>query len=139
MKKIKFIFPIAILSLIATNCQKEDLNEGFTDVNMQESSSAIHISYRVDGKQGSAAFSSRKELIEFLHAMLAVAADGHSVQINNSDIAPSAYASKDVVYYKSTDIDDYAEWEANMLADGYVVTTVYDKETGTYIGTAVKK
>lgn len=138
MKKIKFGLVLALFSLFAASCQKENLMNPPSNVEEQVQS-VHHLSYWVDGVHNSITLQNEKAISDFFYGLTRLSILGHQIRISNDDLPSSENPSKDVVKFSTKSEEDFIEWLILMDKEGYEVYYHYDKETGTFHGTATKK
>ena len=122
-----------VLATLAVGCQKEtsEIPVG-TDVVC----SVYTVTYTIDEQTYRNVFAGEQEWNLFLHRMVALAKEGHTVSFKyeENDTMPS---QKDVVTYTTTDENDAVAWCNRMTKDGYLVTLSYDRETHIYTCIAI--
>ncbi|MBP5541622.1 MAG: hypothetical protein J6X88_08255 [Bacteroidales bacterium] len=127
---------LAVLSLAATSCQKENITEPSLMGIEEGNSSVCVMSYSVDGVAGRISLKTPAEREAFILRMITLAKEGHRVTFRQENNTTNALASKDVKTYSTKDKVKAYAWADEMIDLGYVVTIVYDESTGVYTCTA---
>jgi hypothetical protein len=131
MKKLlKPVALLAVLSLAAVGCQKENIVEPSTHI--QQNVSVRNITYNIDGISYHCTIKSDKNWNVFIDWMISLAKEGHTVSFHNDDTHIASGFTKDVVTYVTTDEKKANEWSNKMIDNGYNVTITYDPRTGEY-------
>ncbi len=132
-KEIKTVAFLAVLSLAATGCQKENV---LPIVGTEQTTETILVTYSINGEVYQATLD-ESEWDAFVERMLALAREGYEVSFSKN---PSYLTSqsKEKVTFITTDEKEAHEWAKAMANDGYVVTITFDTGTGEYICIAVK-
>ncbi len=135
--KIRFttVALLAVLSLAATGCQKEQ--DSFNNTPVQETFTIRHIVYTIDGSSYATEVRTEQEWMSFLKGMMAIAKKGHIVSFRDSSFTSDA-SSKVVYTYTTTSEDDAVKWCDKMTKEGYDVVLEYNPRTGEFTCTAVK-
>ena len=135
-KKTLTLALFAVLSALATSCQKENLKVLATGETIEQPYTGISLSYMIDEQQYSATFSSLEEKEAFVIQLMALARQGHKVTIKSN--RTTATLAKEKKTYETTDPEDAAKWALIMGGYGYTVTIYYNEETGIYTCVAIK-
>ena len=132
-KHIVTVAMYAVLAAMAVGCQKEAYEN---PIRTDEVYSLYTVTYTIDGQPHSEVLVGEQEWLLFLHRMVALAKEGHTVSFKyeGNDTMPS---QKDVVTYTTTDENDAVAWCNRMTKDGYSVTLSYDRETHIYTCIAI--
>ena len=134
-KKTVTLALFAVLSALATSCQKENLEILANGETIEQPYAGISLCYMIDGHQYSAIFSSLEEKEAFVIQLMALARQGHKITIKSN--RTTATLAKEKKTYTTTDPDDAAKWALIMGSYGYTVTIYYDEETGIYTCIAI--
>ncbi len=136
-KTLKTIAFLAVLSVAATGCQKEEL---ISPTAFEETiGTTLTVVYTVDGVSSTTTFDNEAAWLEFLDYLVALAEEGHSVSFRDSHSNQTASSlSKDVVTYTTRSRDDAKTWADGMTKQGYTVDIDYDSTTGIYTCIATK-
>ncbi len=135
--KAKSIALLAVLSLAAVGCQKENIVE--PELHTQQNVSVRNIVYSIDGVTFHRAIYGEQDWDTFLVWMTDMAKKGHSVSLKNENTSTNneLYA-KDVETFVTNNENEAIEWCKKMTDLNYEVTMVYDERTGKFTCTAVK-
>ena len=139
MKKTNLIIPAVLLSLCPISCQKETLVDCATEMTESRQPSQIHINYFIDGNCHTVTLANETSLTKLIHDLNSLAVEGHHVRISNNDCQSVGMDSKETLHIETKDAKEIEDWAKKMVTDGYEVTIIYDKESGVYSGTAIKK
>lgn len=126
---------LAVLSIMATGCQKETYIERPNPV--VEGVSSYSVYYTINGTTWKTSIGDDVELNALMLQLMIMAREGYTITVSNVSSSPSA-TSKTTVIYRTTSEEDAANWSAAMVKQGYTVTITIDKETNEYVCTAVK-
>ena len=127
---------LAVLSLANTSCQKEDLRNSTTRETTEQAYAENGIVYSIDGQTYTASFRTSEEKEAFFLQLMAIARQGHVVNIRSSQRTQSL--AKEKVTYETSDPDDATKWCMKMEHLGYEVTVTYNENTGVYTCIAIK-
>lgn len=133
-KSIKTIAVIAMMGMVATGCQKENMMEPQNGVVAETASVVVY--YTVDEVTSQASFASEEAWEVFLDKLIALAEEGHRVSFRNANQERSL--KKEVVTYTTKDHDEAHAWANAMRKQGYEVSIDHDPTTGVYTCTAIK-
>jgi hypothetical protein len=136
-KVIKTMALLAVLSVAAVSCQKENLVPS-TPAEVITDNQAVYIyQYEVNGIRSRITLHGETERINFFNRMLALAKEGFSVSFfDESKICQNL--SKEKVTYSTEDKEKALKWMMEMTLAGYQVGITYDEETGMYNCTAIR-
>ncbi|MGX8713265.1 MAG: hypothetical protein ACSW8I_06235 [bacterium] len=132
-KTVKTMALIALMGLVATGCQKEEMVEPqntVADITFKT------VYYTVDGVEARASFVNESSWTQFLDWMFALAKEGHRVSFRNAN--HERRATKETVTYVTTDAGDAQTWAVKMMHEGYEVTITYNDKTQEYTCIAIK-
>jgi hypothetical protein len=130
----KTIALIAVMSLAATGCQKENISdpaESVAPVTMRI------VTYNVDGVTTQVTLLGDEAWQDFLNWMFALAEEGHRVSFFQGS-HQERNAIKETVTFKTTSQQEAFLWSKTMSDQGYEVTIDYDDKTGIYTCIAEK-
>lgn len=133
-KTVKCIALLAVMGMVATGCQKENMVE-FQNGTVEEVTS-ITVYYTIDGVTSQATFADTASWNEFLADLFALAKKGHRVSFRNTN--QQLNQTKETVVYVTKDEAAAHSWANTMMNNGYQVTIEYDKTTEAYTCTAVR-
>lgn len=135
MKKIiKSVALIAVLSLAATGCQKENYNENGIPT---EDVVAVHtVTYSIDGEMRHASFQTEQQWHDFLRWMFALAEEGHRVTFRNGGCFQNA-STKKVITFETHSQEEAYSWAEAREKEGFEVSVTYDPHTGIYTCVAI--
>ena len=122
---------LAVLSLAAAGCQKENIDEVPTQVTSLENQATV-MYYYVDGVLNIKYLQDETEYRNFIYEMLTLSEQGHTVAFYKDSDNNRPNCTKDVVHYSTTNKDDAYKWANKMIEDGYRVQVTFDEETGKY-------
>ena len=114
---------LAFALLTLTGCQKEHSATTPADT--------YTIHYEVDGVSHTADLSDDMNLTAFMLSMTQLASEGCIVTVFPRGDS-TAWASKTIVTFQTSNRDEASAWAAEMHNQGYTVTIVHDSDTGTY-------
>ncbi len=137
MKKrtTKLMALLAVLSVAAVSCQKENLVPS-TPAEVITDNQAVYIyQYEVNGIRSRITLRCEAERADFINRMLALAQEGNTVSFFDETQYTQNFTKEDVTY-TTKDKEDALNWASNMLDLGYAVTIEYDKNKGIYNCTA---
>ena len=127
MKKTTLIITLAaVLGLVAVSCHDEPVNP---------SPSVRNVGYIACGDQHQVSVNGDESWHALLDSLFAAAESGCRVTFWNPDAMGSKQA--DTVTINTADRQQAYRWGEEMYDQGYIVSIVYDENTGTYHGTAV--
>ena len=136
MKKTTTLALLAVLSLATAGCQKEDLRNSATRETTEQAYAENCIVYSIDGQTYTASFRTPEEKEAFFLQLMAIARQGHVVNILSTQTTQSL--AKEKVTYETDKPEDAAKWCMKMENLGYEVTVTFDEATGIYTCTAIK-
>lgn len=130
-KTTKTVALFAVLSMAATSCQKESIEIVGQEVNVTEAHAVHTMRYTVNGVQYRKTLHGEAEWSAFIYQMLSLAEQGYNVTFfEESDIF--SIATKDIVYYSTTNKVEAYAWAEEMVNRGYKVSVSFDTTTNTY-------
>ena len=134
-KTIKIMALLAVLSVAAVSCQKENLVPS-TPAEVITDNQAVYIyQYEVNGIRSRITLRGEAERADFINRMLALAQEGNTVSFFDETQYTQNFTKEDVTY-TTKDKEDALNWASGMLDLGYTVTIEYDKNKGIYNCTA---
>lgn len=134
-KTIKIMALLAVLSVAAVSCQKENLVPS-TPAEVITDNQAVYIyQYEVNGIRSRITLRGEAERTDFINRMLALAQEGNTVSFFDETQYTQNFTKEDVTY-TTKDKEDALNWASGMLDLGYTVTIEYDKNKGIYNCTA---
>lgn len=131
-KTTKTVALFSVLSLMAVGCQKENVADFTSGAYTSEADSMYHVHYTIDGVTCQATFHSKVERTEFFRHLLAMARNGHEVVFYSGSKTTQYFATKDVVYYSTSEEKDALAWMEEMHEGGYKVSVKFDAEKKVY-------
>ena len=132
---IKTVALLAVLSVAAVSCQKENLVPS-TPAEVITNNQAVYIyQYEVNGIRSRITLRGEAERTDFINRMLALAQEGNTVSFFDETQYTQNFTKEDVTY-TTKDKEDALNWASSMLDLGYAVTIEYDKNKGIYNCTA---
>ena len=132
---IKTVALLAVLSVAAVSCQKENLVPS-TPAEVITDNQAVYIyQYEVNGIRSRITLRGEAERADFINRMLALAQEGNTVSFFDETQYTQNFTKEDVTY-TTKDKEDALNWASSMLDLGYAVTIEYDKNKGIYNCTA---
>ena len=132
-KNYKKIALLAVLSLAATSCQKEDV---LPLVGTEQTSESILVMYSINGEVFQTSIS-ESEWDAFVERMIALAREGYEVTFSRNRSSLTSQ-SKEKVTFITTDEKEAQQWSHDMANQGYTVTISFDQGTGKYNCIAIK-
>lgn len=127
---------LAVLSLANTSCQKENMENSATRETTEQAYAENSIVYSIDGQTYTASFRTPEEKEAFFLQLMAIARQGHVVNIRSTQRTQSL--AKEKVTYQTENPEDAAKWCMKMEHLGYVVSITFDENTGVYTCVAIK-
>lgn len=134
----KHVALLAVLSIAAAGCQKENIVETQTAMQIQQNVIVRDVTYTIDGVTFYATIRGEQNWHDFIGRLLAIAKEGHKVSFRNNNACSNNPSTKETIHFDTTDPDDANKWCNMMSHYGYTVSMVYDERTGTYHCTATK-
>lgn len=134
-KKTILVASLAVLGLMATGCQKEQMLVPQSTI--AENAAIYTVNYSVDGESNAVILHNDDELAVLLQQLNALARQGHRVVVSQNGTTNTASA-KEVVTFTTYSEEEMLAWEIARIKEGYTVTVVYDEKTGIYTGTAIR-
>lgn len=128
-RTVKTLALVAVLGLLAIGCHDDPVTPTPTPT-------VRKVNYTACGEQQSATVTSDDEWHTLLDRLFEAVDEGCTVTFWNPD-ANSA-KSADTVTISTADRQQAYRWGEEMYDQGYIVSIVYDENTGTYLGTAIK-
>lgn len=140
MKKtsIKILILAATLSLSYSSCQKDTVDVNTSENVSLTDNSQFHLIYFVNGNPSVVELANSTALQQLIQNLDILAIEGYSISVRNQRAPSSGLAAKDVVEFETKDRKEFENWLEKMVFEGYGVAWEYDKETGTFRGTAIK-
>lgn len=132
-KNYKKIALLAVLSLAATSCQKEDV---LPLVGTEQTSESILVMYSINGEVFQTSIS-ESEWNAFVERMIALAREGYEVTFSKNRTSLTSQSKEKVTFVTYSEQEAH-EWSDAMTDAGYVVTISYNKITGEYTCIAIK-
>lgn len=137
MKKTFKTLVVALpLILLTPGCQKDNID--INEVKTECQSDTSKVFYSVDGQSMSLIVASEEAWQSFLHQMVCLAEEGHSVTFRLGSTTIRQGLSKEKLTYVTPSQSDAETWCAHKAKDGYEVTMIYDPVDKVYICTAIK-
>jgi len=130
LKKVAFL---AVLSLAAVSCQKEDV---LPMVDSEQTTETINVLYSINGEVYQATLS-ESEWDAFVERMLALAREGYEVSFSKNRTSLTSQ-TKEKVTFVTKDAKEANEWSTEMTNQGYYVTIIFNQTTGEYTCIAIK-
>lgn len=117
-KTTKTMALFAMLSLAATGCQKENV-EGFADeASVSEAGAVYTVLYSINGVQHRNVLHSEDEYRAFLHELMELAKQGYEVVFCNGNTLATNVATKETLYFSTTDQQAATEWLDLRVKEG---------------------
>ena len=132
-KRFKLMLFLALIGCVTTSCTKEELTEKPSAV-----VSAQSAAYVVDGQQYYANPQTDEEWAAFFDRMLALAKEGHTIQFWRNGLRQQFASTKEVVTFTTTDKEKARKWASEKTEEGFVVTIMFNQQTGEYTCIAVR-
>ncbi len=130
-KTIKIMALLAVLSVAAVSCQKENLVPS-TPAEVITDNQAVYIyQYEVNGIRSRITLRGEAERADFINRMLALAQEGNTVSFFD-ETRSTQLLTKETVNYSTKDEEKALKWVIQMSDLGYKVSVSYDEETGYY-------
>lgn len=136
-KTTKTVALFALLSMLATGCQKETVETIRPDAPKTESNTAYSMYYTINGVTYTVSLHNNTERAAFFNLVFGLAEQGYVVSVFDDSYVSGATA-RDVVTFSTTDKEKAVAWADNMTAHGYKVTISYDSTNGIYNCVAIK-
>ena len=136
-KTTKLMALLAVLSLSAVSCQKENTPLSVADDVVTDHQAVYIYQYQVNGISSRITLHGEAERISFLNRMIALAAEGCQVSFFDETQTTQIF-SKETVTYSTEDKNQAIAWLISMLDKGYEVTITFNEKTGCYDCTATK-
>ena len=133
----KTVVALALLSLAAAGCQKENIVEPNSS-QIQQTYDVKDVIYFIDGVQYRTSISGKQDWRLFTSQMLLLAREGHRVEFYEEDKYSPESFTKETVTHTTRDQEDAQNWSEAMSNKGYKVTIEFDTKTGLYTCTAIK-
>ena len=134
--KIKTFTLIALLSMMAVGCQKENIVETATPIAEEEAVYSMY--YSADGIIHHVILHSEEDVDSFYSYLMALVTGGTHVRVFGNNPTSQAPIAKEVVTFTTTDKNEATLWSKEMALNGYTVDMEYDSKTGVYTCTATK-
>ena len=133
--KIKFknVALLAVLSMAAVSCQKEDV---LPNIGTEQTSESILVMYSINGEVFQTTIS-ESEWDAFVERMLALAREGYEVTFSKNRTSLTSQSKEKVTFVTDSEKEAH-EWSNEMANQGYYVTITYDQGTGKYTCIAIK-
>ena len=132
-KTFRNVALLAVLSLAATACQKEN---DVLPVGTEQTSETLQVVYAINGQVYHATLS-ESEWDAFVERMLALAREGYEVTFARNTSSLTSQSKEKVVHVTNSKEEAFA-WANDMTSQGYTVTITFDDVSGEYTCTAVK-
>ena len=132
-KTIKTVALLAVLSMAATGCQKEENDLLNPKSASSEVRTAYTVSYTVDGVARQTTLYGEAAHAAFIYRMLALAEQGHEVSFYDEDKVSPEGATREVVTYTTGDKSEAYDWALRKEKEGFRVSVVYDEKEKTFI------
>lgn len=136
-KNVKRVAMIALLSIAAIGCQKENLNVPLMVSEFTETSCS-EIVYAIDGETHQISFNSEEEWLAFLDYLFSKAEEGRVVRFTDARTTVCTKQSREIVTHETRDKQDAEAWAESMRKKKYDVYISYDSSTGIYTCIATK-
>ena len=136
-KTIKLVALLAVLSVAAVSCQKENVDLTTTADIVADNQAVYIYQYEVNGIRSRITLRGEAERADFINRMLALAKEGYTVRFFN-EARFVQLQTKEVETYSTKDKDKAYKWVSDMSEAGYEVSVTYDEKTGYYNCTATK-
>lgn len=137
----KTIIKISILctfTMTAISCQKETFT-GQTNTPLEIlNENTINLCYTVDGTKHFFTIHNNGEWDTFWELVIALAHDGHNVQVMNERSISIDLSTKETLVYTTQNEQEATEWMKARVLEGYKVSFIFDEETGKYTCIAVR-
>lgn len=130
-KTTKTVALFAVLSMVAAGCQKDGIENVGCDASVTEMCTVYTVQYTVNGVQHRKTLYGEAERSAFLYQMISLAEQGYNVSFFDESKV-SSMATKDIVYYSTTDKNEAYAWASDMVDKGYKVSVSFDTSTNTY-------
>lgn len=127
-KTVKTVALLAVLGMAATGCQKDDSAAFTPGTNATEVGDTRTMMYSVDGVQYETHLRGEQDSRAFVHRMMDLAVQGHTVLFGDGGDASLA-VTKDIVYFSTSSQAEAESWALKMVNGGYQVTVTYDENT----------
>lgn len=137
-KTIINISILCTLTMTAISCQKETFTEQSNTPIEVFGENTINLCYTVDGIQHFYPIHNNGEWDTFWELVIALAHDGHNVQVMNERSISIDLSTKETLVYTTQNEQEATNWMKARLLEGYKVSFVFDEETGKYICIAVR-
>ena len=133
--KIKFknVALLAVLSMAAVSCQKEDV---LPIIGTEQTADSIYVVYSINGEVYHATLS-ESEWDAFMERMLALARDGYEVTFSKNRTSLTSQSKEKVTFVTNSKEEAYS-WSSAMIDQGYTVSITYNQSTGEYTCIAIK-
>ena len=133
--KIKFknVALLAVLSMAAVSCQKEDV---LPIIGTEQTADSIYVVYSINGEVYHATLS-ESEWDAFMERMLALARDGYEVTFSKNRTSLTSQSKEKVTFVTNSKEEAYS-WSSAMIDKGYTVSITYNQSTGEYTCIAIK-
>lgn len=132
-KNYKKIALLAVLSLAATSCQKEDV---LPLVGTEQTSESILVMYSINGEVFQTSIS-ESEWNAFVERMIALAREGYEVTFSKNRTSLTSQSKEKVTFVTNSKEEAYS-WSSAMIDQGYTVSITYNQSTGEYTCIAIK-
>lgn len=115
----------AVLSLMATGCQKDNIKKNNSTTVREEVSTVYTMLYSINGVQHSVTLHGESEYQAFIHEMLNLARQGYSIVFCDENRV-SQTATKETVYFTTNSQVEAELWAKARSDEGYQVAISYD-------------
>lgn len=137
-KTIINISILCTLTMTAISCQKEPITEQSNTPIEVFGENTINLCYTVDGIQHFYPIHNNGEWDTFWELVIALAHDGHNVQIMNARSISIDFSTKEKVVFTTHNEQEATDWMKARILEGYQVSVIFNEETGEYTCIAVK-
>jgi len=127
---------LAVLSMVFTNCQKEDSFE--SQNNAFEQMSMFTVNYIVDGVTNRVTLFGEENLDKFIKYTMSLVSQGHSVRVFVDELYYPSLGAKDSVTTTKDSEEEAEEWVREKVKEGYVAGATLSQDGTTYICIANK-
>lgn len=132
---IRTVAALVMLSVTFAGCQKEEALP-VLQPQVESNASVYAVSYIIDGEMYHQTVAGRQALMDLLQRMMALAREGHSVQVWDGNSCSGTFQAKETVTYTTHNENDALVWSAQMIDKGYKVSI--EIKDGVYVCTAVR-
>lgn len=130
-KQLISVALMGVLAMVAVSCQKENMNEWQSGVEVSESVKVVK--YTVNGEMYTVAVNGEEEWDALMERMLSLTEMGYDVRIVGNSCQQGG--TKEVEVKKTPDKQEAKEWSKEKAADGYTVDMTYREGEYTCVAT----